>query len=49
MREHWEPLSGGSRVLVSGDHTFGTDALLLADFSMPGAGSAARTSAPAAG
>ncbi len=35
MREHWEPLSGGSRVLVSEDHTFGTDALLLADFSMP--------------
>lgn len=32
---HWEPLSGGSRVLVSREHTFGTDAVLLADFSAP--------------
>ncbi|MGI6255509.1 MAG: tRNA1(Val) (adenine(37)-N6)-methyltransferase [Acutalibacter sp.] len=32
---HWEPLSGGSRVLVSREHTFGTDAVLLADFSSP--------------
>ena len=32
---HWEPLSGGSRVLVSREHTFGTDGVLLADFSAP--------------
>lgn len=35
MEAHWEPLSGGSRILVSKDHAFGTDAVLLADFSMP--------------
>ena len=32
---HWEPLTGGARVLVSREHTFGTDAVLLADFSAP--------------
>ena len=26
----WEPLCGGARVLVSPQHTFGTDAVLLA-------------------
>lgn len=31
----WEPLSGGARVLVSREHGFGTDAVLLADFSRP--------------
>lgn len=31
----WEPLSGGTRVLVSREHGFGTDAVLLADFSRP--------------
>ncbi len=35
MEEHWEPLSAGSKVLVSREHGFGTDAILLADFSMP--------------
>lgn len=33
--EHIEHLGGGIRVIVSEEHTFGTDALLLADFSMP--------------
>ena len=35
QNSHWEPLSGGARVLVSPEHTFGTDAVLLADFSAP--------------
>ena len=40
----WEPLCGGARVLVSPQHTFGTDAVLLAHFAAPPApGSAART------
>jgi len=33
--EHIEHLGGNVSVIVSGEHTFGTDALLLADFSMP--------------
>lgn len=40
MEEHlnhtrWEPLWGGAKVLVSPQHGFGTDAVLLADFSRP--------------
>ena len=31
----WEPLCGGARVLVSPQHTFGTDAVLLAHFAAP--------------
>ena len=31
----WEPLWGGARVLVSRDHGFGTDAVLLAHFAAP--------------
>lgn len=33
--EHIEDLGGGLRLIVSGAHTFGTDALLLASFSCP--------------
>ena len=32
---HWEPLCGGARVLVSPEHGFGTDAVLLAHFAAP--------------
>ena len=32
---HWEPLSRRGRVLVSREHGFSTDTLLLADFSLP--------------
>lgn len=35
MQEHWEPLARGVRVLVTAEHGFNTDTLLLADFSMP--------------
>lgn len=35
LTTRWEPLSGGVRVLVSREHGFGTDAVLLADFSRP--------------
>ena len=31
----WEPLWGGAKVLVSREHGFGTDAVLLAHFSRP--------------
>lgn len=34
----WEPLWGGAKVLVTREHGFGTDAVLLADFSRPRAG-----------
>lgn len=36
----WEPLSRSCRVLVSGEHGFTTDTLLLADFSLPRPGEA---------
>lgn len=38
MERHWEPLGGGMRALVSPAHGFNTDTLLLADFSLPKAG-----------
>lgn len=38
MQPHWEELGGGMAVLVSPDHGFGEDALLLADFAAPRAG-----------
>ena len=31
----WEPLWGGAKVLVTREHGFGTDGVLLADFSRP--------------
>ena len=34
-REHIETLNGRLQVIVSPDHTFGTDAMLLAAFAMP--------------
>ncbi len=36
--EHEEPLGNGIRVIVSDDHGFGTDTVLLANFSKPKAG-----------
>lgn len=36
----WEPLWGGAKVLVSREHGFGTDAVLLAHFSRPKPGEA---------
>lgn len=36
--ERWEPLGGGISVLVSGEHGFAQDALLLAAFARPRAG-----------
>lgn len=36
----WEPLGKGCRVLVTKEHGFTTDTLLLADFSLPGKGKA---------
>ena len=36
----WEPLCGGARVLVSPQHAFGTDAVLLAHFAAPPPGGA---------
>ena len=45
----WEPLSGGARVLVSREHGFGTDAVLLADFSRPNPGNPGWIWARAAG
>lgn len=44
MEEHlnqtarWEPLWGGAKVLVTKEHGFGTDGVLLADFSRPKSG-----------
>lgn len=35
MEKRWEPLARGVRVLVTEEHGFNTDTLLLADFSMP--------------
>ena len=35
MDEYWEELGGGLRVLVSGEHRFGTDAALLSAFAAP--------------
>lgn len=32
---HWEPLGGSCRVLVTAEHGFTTDTLLLAHFSLP--------------
>ncbi len=32
---HWEPLGNGVEVLVSKQHRFGTDTVLLADFAAP--------------
>ena len=32
---HWEPLGGGVEVLVSEQHRFGTDTILLAHFAAP--------------
>lgn len=37
---HFEPLGNGCRVLVTAEHRFNTDTLLLADFSMPRRGEA---------
>lgn len=37
---HFEPLGKGCRVLVTAEHRFTTDTLLLADFSMPRPGEA---------
>lgn len=34
-RQRWEPLGKGISVLVSKEHSFNTDTLLLADFAMP--------------
>lgn len=34
-KEHIETLGGGVGVIVSDEHTFGTDAMLLADFAAP--------------
>ena len=31
----WEPLSSACRALVTREHSFTTDTLLLADFSLP--------------
>ena len=39
--EHLEETGGRLRLIVSPDHTFGTDALLLAAFSLPKPGAAA--------
>lgn len=36
--EHWEPLGKGHSVIVSTEHTFSTDTLLLANYSMPKSG-----------
>ncbi|MGN0538052.1 MAG: tRNA1(Val) (adenine(37)-N6)-methyltransferase [Acutalibacteraceae bacterium] len=33
--KHWEPLGNGIEVLVSDNHTFGTDTVLLAAFAKP--------------
>ena len=33
--EHFEPLGGGIEVIVSNIHRFGTDTVLLANFSKP--------------
>lgn len=38
MESHWEPLGPNLKVLVSPNHSFNTDTLLLAHFSMPAAG-----------
>lgn len=35
LNERWEPLGNGMEVLVSNNHTFGTDTVLLAYFSTP--------------
>lgn len=35
LNERWEPLGNGVEVLVSDNHTFGTDTVLLAHFSSP--------------
>lgn len=35
MEHHWEPLGQELKVLVSPEHRFNTDTLLLADFSLP--------------
>ena len=32
---HWEPLAPACRVLVSREHTFNTDTILLAHFAAP--------------
>lgn len=35
METHWEPLSASCKVLVSGEHRFTTDTILLAHFAAP--------------